>query len=116
LILEDSSVHVYLPPRVSKILEKGNMRRKIISGMSLALIVLSLSMLAFNIRPANANGLIGDLNDDGVVNMEDLIIAFQAFGSTPGHPRWNAKADITGNGKVDLTDIYIIAKNFGDTA
>jgi len=91
------------------------MQKRIISGMSLALVVLSLSMLAFNIRLANANGLVGDINDDGVVNMEDLIIAFQAFGSFPGHPRWNSLADINGNGKVDAADIYIIAKHFGET-
>jgi hypothetical protein len=31
----------------------------------------------------------------------------------PDHPRWNPIADVTGDGKVDITDIAIIARQFG---
>ena len=35
-----------------------------------------------------------DINNDGVVDMLDISIAAYAFGSYPGHPRWNPLADV----------------------
>jgi parallel beta-helix repeat protein len=55
----------------------------------------------------------GDLNDDGEVNMLDLAIFAKAWGSYPGHSRWNPTADINGDGKVNILDGIYIAKNFG---
>jgi PKD repeat protein len=62
---------------------------------------------------------IGDINGDGKVDIRDVTIAAQAFGSYPGHPRWNPDADVTGptylvpDGKVDIRDITLISQNFG---
>jgi hypothetical protein len=56
---------------------------------------------------------LGDLSGDDRVDMEDLYIAAQAFGSSPGHPKWNPIADINLDNRVDMADLYIIAKNFG---
>jgi len=53
-----------------------------------------------------------DLNGDGKVNIEDLAIWGAAFGSTQEHPRWNAIADINEDGKIDLIDGVLIAKEF----
>lgn len=91
------------------------MQKRIVSEITLALLVLGLSMLAFNIQSAKADGLVGDLNNDGEVNLEDLIIAAKAFGSTPEHPRWNSIADLNGDDKINMIDIGTIAKNFGST-
>jgi hypothetical protein len=66
-------------------------------------------------RSANASVLVGDVNGDQTVNMEDLVIAAHAFGSYPGHPRWNSPADVNSDGKVDMKDLCIIAKHFGKT-
>lgn len=57
--------------------------------------------------------LIGDLNDDGEVDMRDIAIAAMAFGSYPGHSRWNIIADINQDSQVDMRDIALIARNFG---
>ncbi len=63
--------------------------------------------------------LVGDINGDGRVDMRDIAIAAAAFGSSPGTPRWNPNADITGrtylvpDGVVDMRDVALIAKNFG---
>ncbi|MEM3731329.1 MAG: cohesin domain-containing protein [Candidatus Bathyarchaeia archaeon] len=54
-----------------------------------------------------------DLNKDGKVNIQDMAIFALAFGSYPGHARWNPKADIDGNGKVNILDGVMIAKAFG---
>ncbi len=54
-----------------------------------------------------------DLNGDGKVNIQDIAIWGLAFGSYPGHPRWDPwgpAADINENGKVDMIDAVLIAK------
>ena len=64
---------------------------------------------------------LGDLTGDGIVDMRDVSIAARAFGSYPGHPRWDPEADITGteylvpDGTVDMRDIAVITRNFGTT-
>jgi len=56
---------------------------------------------------------LGDLNDDGIVDMKDLYIVIKAFGSYPSHPKWNPIADIDEDDKVDMKDIYLVITNFG---
>ena len=62
---------------------------------------------------------VGDINGDGKVDIKDVSIVAQAFGTDPSHPRWNPEADITGpvylmpDGKVDIRDVSLVAKNFG---
>ncbi|MFZ0966404.1 MAG: dockerin type I domain-containing protein [Candidatus Bathyarchaeia archaeon] len=58
-------------------------------------------------------GLYGDVNSDGVVDVRDIAIFGKAFGSYPGHLRWNPAADLDGNGIINILDGVIIAKNFG---
>lgn len=59
------------------------------------------------------NYLLGDLNDDGIVDMRDIGIACSAFGSWPEHPRWNPIADLNSDDLVDMRDIAIICFNLG---
>ena len=56
-----------------------------------------------------------DINRDKKVDMKDIGIAAQAFGSYPGHPRWNPDADVDDDDDVDLFDISLIATHFGET-
>jgi len=56
-----------------------------------------------------------DLNEDGVVDMQDIGIAASAFGSYPSHPRWNPIADINKDDAVNMRDIALIARHFGET-
>lgn len=60
--------------------------------------------------------LVGDVNGDGMVNIEDTSHAAKAVGATPRNKRWIPWvpcADIDNNGRVDIMDIALIAKNFG---
>jgi len=70
--------------------------------------------------------MVGDLTGadswpDGEVDMRDIGVAARAFGSYPGHDRWNLEADITGpeylvpDNDVDMRDIALIARHFGET-
>lgn len=82
---------------------------------SLAITLLaSFSLIALLLCPNPVQAKIPeDLNQDGKVDIEDIAIAAQAFGSYPGHLRWNPEADLDGDGKVSIIDIAIIAKAFG---
>lgn len=79
------------------------------------LYVMLLAVLSFVlIMPSTkANGLTGDLNHDGNVDLGDVLIAIQAFGAHPGHARWNSEADLNGDSAVSMTDMLIIVSNFG---
>jgi hypothetical protein len=57
--------------------------------------------------------LLGDLNGDGNVRIDDVLIVASAFGSQPGHPRWNPNADVNGDEKVRIDDVLLVARNFG---
>jgi PKD repeat protein len=62
---------------------------------------------------------VGDINGDGKVDMKDIALVAAAFGTSPGHPRWNPDVDITGptylvpDNRVDMRDVSLVAKNFG---
>jgi hypothetical protein len=59
--------------------------------------------------------MLGDLNDDGKVDMKDISTVASGFGVAPGHPRWNPEADQNFDNKIDLRDIATVAKHFGTT-
>ncbi|MEM2971058.1 MAG: CARDB domain-containing protein [Candidatus Bathyarchaeia archaeon] len=56
---------------------------------------------------------VGDVNGDNAVNLTDILLTKEAYGSYPGHPRWKPEADLDQNNCVDLMDILIVRKNFG---
>jgi hypothetical protein len=56
----------------------------------------------------------GDINGDGTVDGSDMVIVARAFGSYPGHPRWDPLADLNGDKVVDGLDMLIVARNYGN--
>jgi len=62
---------------------------------------------------ANLKTLPGDLNQDSAVDINDAILAANAFGTKDGDPNWNPAADFDNNGEVDIFDLILIAQNFG---
>ncbi len=50
---------------------------------------------------------------DFKVDMRDLGRGARAFGSRPGHPRWNPCCDVNDDFKVDMRDIGAVARSFG---
>lgn len=64
----------------------------------------------FNIVPIP--GCPGDINGDGVVNLDDFAILAVNFGSGPGSTL--SHGDLNGDGSVNLDDFAILAVNFGN--
>jgi hypothetical protein len=55
------------------------------------------------------NGLTGDVNCDGSVNIIDLVVVSHNWG------RQTSIGDADGSGYVDIIDLVLIAKNFGQS-
>ncbi len=52
-----------------------------------------------------------DINNDGVVNIQDLVLVSNNFGAeSPKH----LKADVNKDGRVDIIDLLIVAAHFGE--
>ncbi|MGB8779113.1 MAG: CARDB domain-containing protein [Candidatus Bathyarchaeia archaeon] len=57
--------------------------------------------------------IVGDVNGDGKVDISDVIVVENAFGSYPTHPRWNITSDVNADGIVNMADITLVLSNFG---
>jgi len=56
--------------------------------------------------------LIGDINGDGIVNINDLTLWDSAFNSKSTDQKWNPQADINNDGVVDKIDGILIVQNY----
>ncbi len=57
---------------------------------------------------------VGDLNGDGKVGLDDLVLLANAYNSKPGDPNWNPLADIAPPyGIIGLTDLVTVAMHYG---
>ena len=63
------------------------------------------------IPPELENAILGDINRDGVVNIQDLTIVNVRFGQTGEN-----SADINGDGIVNIVDLVLVAGAFGNGA
>jgi len=60
--------------------------------------------------------MLGDLNFDGKINIEDIVQVALAFGSLPGGTRWNFAADLNEDNAIDIMDLVMVALHFGETS
>jgi hypothetical protein len=89
------------------------LQKRIVQGILLAMLVSVSLILASGIRTAKACTIVGDVNNDGVVDIFDIRAAALAFGFSLGDPEWNPNADWNADNKVDIFDFFIIASHFG---
>jgi hypothetical protein len=116
-VIEDFSLSVYYRrDRLEFSRRREMLSKRLVSIIVLAMIVLGVSMLVLWAQPVRASSVREDLNGDGKVDIKDVAIVGKAFGSYPGHPRWNSAADLNGDGVVDALDLALVAKGFGKTA
>lgn len=55
----------------------------------------------------------GDLNGDGVVNVDDVTLVTSHWGMMPANPNWDERADANGDGTVGDADLTIVKNSFG---
>ena len=55
--------------------------------------------------------IAADVNGDGVVNIQDMILVASSFGQTGGNA-----ADVNGDGEVNITDLVLVAGALGNAA
>jgi nitrous oxidase accessory protein NosD len=59
--------------------------------------------------------LKGDINDDGVVNILDIVAITSIYGCKKGEPNWNPDADIAPPyGKIDILDLVTCTYHYGE--
>ena len=56
-----------------------------------------------------------DVNLDGKVNLNDVLLVAKAICSHSGSPRWNPVADENEDNATNLIDFFIVRKNYGKT-
>ena len=56
--------------------------------------------------------LLWDINNNGVVDIQDLILVSNSFGEEPSE---YPKADINKDGRVDIIDLLLVAAHFGES-
>jgi hypothetical protein len=77
-----------------------------------AVIFVALAVLmAFNVLMVKA-AVPGDVNNDGVVNILDVTLAANAFGSKTGDPKYNPAADVNSDGRINILDLMFIILHF----
>ena len=69
------------------------------------------TVLLWEITPTAEPPLLGDVNRDGVVNAQDLVIVAARFGQ-----REQNDADVNGDGVVNIFDLVTVAGMIGNTA
>jgi hypothetical protein len=58
---------------------------------------------------------VGDFNDDGVIDNDDLFVFLAAYGTTSGDPDYNEAADFDGDGCVDMDDFRLFLGVYGES-
>jgi thermitase len=67
--------------------------------------------------PINVNvRILGDANNDGKVDVRDILMVAKAFGETPDRSRWNKDFDLNSDNRINVIDILIVAQNYGKRA
>ena len=60
--------------------------------------------------------MVGDINADGIVDIEDIYAIALTYGTTPGQPGYKPNQDINWDGIIDIEDIYTAALHYGETS
>lgn len=60
-----------------------------------------------------SDGVPGDVDHDGDIDLSDLALLLSTFGLCNGDPGYNSAADFDGSGCVELTDLAELLSGFG---
>lgn len=60
--------------------------------------------------------LVGDFDNNGMVDVADFLLFVAAFGSSEGDPAYNEAMDLVLDGIINVADFLAFAENFGATS
>ncbi len=63
-------------------------------------------------EPLKAPSLAWDINNDGIVDIQDLLVIAGSFGADSPE---NSKVDVNQDGRVNILDLLIVAAHFSET-
>ena len=89
------------------------MFKKITYPILIFLLISSVSLLVFG--HSNLPTLLEDVNKDGVVNIQDLVLVAGAFGQ-PRDRNAEQDPDVNRDGIVNVLDLVRVGNSFGQTA
>lgn len=75
--------------------------------------IIEITDFSFNIHIIGTEYLIGDLDHDGDVDIYDITVFSDAYGSEPSDPNWNPLADFNGDNIINLYDAVLLTANYG---
>ena len=58
--------------------------------------------------------LIGDINCDDYVGIDDIFTIASHFAQDPSHPNWNPNCDLNDDDYIGIDDIFMAASHFGE--
>ncbi|HEY9059877.1 MAG TPA: dockerin type I domain-containing protein [Pseudobacteroides sp.] len=82
----------------------------------LLMTVIMLSQIFFSSSMSFGAQLVGDINNDSVVNMQDVLIIAKAFNTTKGQPYYDLTCDLNNDGMINMGDILKLAVNFNKSS
>ena len=59
--------------------------------------------------------IVGDVNDDGVVDIDDVMQTANHWRATAGEPDYDPNYDLDTDGDIDIVDIMIVVANWGSS-
>lgn len=57
--------------------------------------------------------MVGDVNQDGAINIFDLVSIGSAFGTSAGNPGYSFDADVNRDGTINILDLVVVGSAFG---
>jgi endoglucanase len=62
--------------------------------------------------PSGTTGNIRDINEDGAINMADVMLVAEVFNTSSSSSKYVAKRDINKDGAINMADVMLIAEKF----
>lgn len=90
----------------------GNTRPEIVAGFAMALPALPEGERTLDVA-IWANGCLGDVNQDGRVDVDDVLVLDAAIGACRPNPRYNPDADLDKSGCVTAEDRQLLISDRG---
>ncbi len=92
--------------------ERRNKYSARLSGFLAIMFFMSFITFGFQTVIAEISSSTGDLNNDRIINMSDVMILASVFNSVPGDGKYVLSYDLNSDGAINTSDIMIIASRF----